>query len=134
MGMKPVPSFSTFDRRSVWRFTVRCCLDSAGNGPRRTGGEMGREIAGVFRRPSSLFNGNIALWLLRLGSGVNARPVSSQQVWVLSLAHVPWHGIGWSVTKKPKVLKVQTDNVKRSTSWVEMPGQTLSAGDCMNWR
>ena len=32
---------------------------------------MGREIARVFRRPSSLFNGDIALWLLRLESGVN---------------------------------------------------------------
>ena len=62
MGMKPVPSFSTFDRRSVWRFTVSkvlsgFCWEWAKEDRRGDG----REIARVFRRPSSLFNGDIAL-------------------------------------------------------------------------
>ena len=97
MGMKPVPSFSTFDRRSVWRFTVSkvlsgFCWEWAKEDRRGDG----REIARVFRRPSSLFNGDIALLASEagvrgewLGVALGERPVSFQQVWVLSLAHVP---------------------------------------------
>ena len=101
------PASGTFDGRSVWGFIVMCCLDSAGRGAKedRKGswGERCWEVGGPGLEFSEDHHhwpvGTLLVWLLRLesrgerfGVALGERPVSFQQVWVLSLVHVPGMG------------------------------------------
>ena len=84
-----------------------CCLDSAGRGAKedRKGswGERCWEVGGPGLEFSEDHHhwpvGTLLVWLLRLesrgerfGVALGERPVSFQQVWVLSLVHVPGMG------------------------------------------